>query len=299
MFYFNELMGSLQAHEARLNRTMEQIEEKVLWMKGKIPNSQQSGNRYEESEQVSVRGRGSGSFRGQGMRGRGRGCSIEEWRRQPIQCYYCKRYGHVKANCWKKANQVNYAEEADEGYGEEIKLFMEKDGTTQEMESLWFLDNGCSNHMTDIYSLFKDIDDTYRMKVRLGDDKQMQVEGKGIVAIDNAKENIKLISNVLFVPSISHNLLSVVQLMQSGMSVLFENNSCLIGDTKTSHVIAEINMTKNKLFSMEISNLESYAMVVKEKETSKLWHMRHGHLNEKIKSRTSTTKRNGAGLATN
>ena len=63
--------------------------------------------------------------------------------------------------------------------------------------------------------------------------------------------------------------------------MLFENNSCLIKNTKTSHVIFEINLTKNKLFPVEISNLESYARVVKEKETSKLWHIRYGHLNEK------------------
>ena len=45
---------------------------------------------------------------------------------------------------------------------------MAKYETTQEMES------GCSNHMTGIRLFFKDIDDTNRMKVRLGDDKQMQ-----------------------------------------------------------------------------------------------------------------------------
>ena len=47
---------------------------------------------------------------------------------------------------------------------------MTKDETAQEMESIW-LDSGCSNHMKGIHSLFKDINDTYRMKVRLGDHK--------------------------------------------------------------------------------------------------------------------------------
>ena len=40
-------------------------------------------------------------------------------------------------------------------------------------KDVWFLNSGCSNHMTGIHFLFKDLDKTYKVKVRLGDDKQM------------------------------------------------------------------------------------------------------------------------------
>ena len=88
----------------------------------------------ENSKHVSNggRGRGRGGFHGRGCgRGRGRGHfdgqerqsqerqSFSEQRRNKssVQCYNCKKFGHVKANCW---NQASYVEEESQ----ESKLFM-------------------------------------------------------------------------------------------------------------------------------------------------------------------------------
>lgn len=38
-FYLDELMDSLQAHEARLNRSAEKLEEKTFQVKGEASNS--------------------------------------------------------------------------------------------------------------------------------------------------------------------------------------------------------------------------------------------------------------------
>ena len=38
-------------------------------------------------------------------------------------------------------------------------------------------------------------------------------------------------------------------------------------------------MTPNKLFPLEVSNVESHALVVKEANDSRLWHLWYGHLN--------------------
>ena len=40
-------------------------------------------------------------------------------------------------------------------------------------------------------------------------------------------------------------------------------------------------MTRNKLFPLEISSIESHAHVVKENKESRLWHLYYGHLNVK------------------
>lgn len=56
-----------------------------------------------------------------------------------------------------------------------------------------FLDSGCSNHMTVIKSLFKQLNKSYNIKVGLCDDKQVQVEGRGIVAINKSSGDVKLI----------------------------------------------------------------------------------------------------------
>lgn len=84
-----------------------------------------------------------------------------------------------------------------------------------------------------------------------------------------------------FVPSLSQNLLSVGQLMGNRFSVLFEDDSCVIKDRKTNQMIMKVIMTRNKLFPLELSNFEIHALMVKEKEESKLWHMRFATLVKK------------------
>jgi len=81
IFSFDELMGSLQAHEARINRSVEQVDEKAFHIKGEASTQNEVANRLDEPEQFTQRGRGRGGYRGQG---RGR--------RQFVQCHHCKRY---------------------------------------------------------------------------------------------------------------------------------------------------------------------------------------------------------------
>ncbi|GKC48886.1 hypothetical protein Tco_1071631 [Tanacetum coccineum] len=57
-FSFDELMGSLQAHEVRINRSFTKEEEKVFQTKGQSDSSSQRG-----------RGRGRGGFQGRGLLG--------------------------------------------------------------------------------------------------------------------------------------------------------------------------------------------------------------------------------------
>lgn len=140
----------------------------------------------------------------------------ECWKNRSVQqneetdipyCNYCKKYGHVHDQCWHKNRQANYVEEQEQ----EANLCMVYQEDTKSTNDIWFLDSGCSNHMTLSKTLFKELDESYKIKVRLGDDKQMQVEGKGkgTVAVKDVHGNVKLLCNVYFIPDLTQNLLSV------------------------------------------------------------------------------------------
>lgn len=101
------------------------------------------------------------------------------------------------------------------------------------INSVWFLDSGCSNHMFDTKSLFKELDESHRSEVRLGDDNQMQVKGKGTIAIKTSPGDVKLLHDMQYAPNLAHNLLSVGWLMDGGYSILFDNNSCFVKDKKS------------------------------------------------------------------
>ncbi|TYK12002.1 UBN2 domain-containing protein [Cucumis melo var. makuwa] len=107
-FTFIELMGSLQAHESRINRSMERNEEKAFQVKDVVL-------KYNDSDRVTTRGRGRGGYRGRGC-GIEKGCNQNEEQRQfgvqssnkaNIQCYHFKKFGHVKADCWYKNQRAN------------------------------------------------------------------------------------------------------------------------------------------------------------------------------------------------
>ncbi|GAV92222.1 hypothetical protein CFOL_v3_35603 [Cephalotus follicularis] len=87
--------------------------------------------------------------------------------------------GHIAANCWFKTNQADFVEE-DLAYEnkEESKLFMAYFDSTDDKSSVWFVDSGCSNHMSGTRSVFKELDETQKRQIRLGDNKSIQVEGR-------------------------------------------------------------------------------------------------------------------------
>ena len=85
---------------------------------------------------------------------------------------------------------------------------------------IWFLDSGCSNHMTGNRDIFESLDTSVKSKVKLGNDNIVEVSGKGtIIVMKNLGK--KSIPIVYFVPNFKHNLLRVGQLTQIGYIVLF------------------------------------------------------------------------------
>ena len=187
----DELMGSLQAHESRINRSSDRNEEKALQVK------ETANNEGNERENIRLVGRshGRGGFRNfhGGRHNRDRWRNDEQSNiRKVLQCYHCRRYGNTKADCCYKDQQMNFAAENEK---EEEKLFMACIDINPKEGDLWFVDSRCSNHMTDIKSLFQELDDTQRLKVQLGNIKEIQVEEKDTVKVKTNHGKIKLLDN--------------------------------------------------------------------------------------------------------
>jgi len=70
------------------------------------------------------------------------------------------------------------------------------------------MDNGCTNHMTHDQELFRELNKSQVSKVRIGNGDLITVEKKGTVAIESCA-GTKLLYDVLYVPDIHQNLLSV------------------------------------------------------------------------------------------
>ena len=125
----------------------------------------------------------------------------------------------------------------------------------QNISGVWFVDSGCSNHMTGAKSMFRELDEKQRKKVQLGNTKEMQVEGKGKVIVDTSRDKVKVLDNVQFVPDLGYNFLSVGQLMIDGHSLWFDDDACVITNKKSGKKV-RITMTPNKMFPLGVSNMD-------------------------------------------
>ena len=76
--------------------------------------------------------------------------------------------------------------------------------------SHWVIDSGCTQHMTGDPRMFTSLDEEVdgQERITFGDNSKGKVKGLGKVSISNDHS----ISNVLYVASLSFNLLSVGQL---------------------------------------------------------------------------------------
>ncbi|RVW19653.1 hypothetical protein CK203_106225 [Vitis vinifera] len=99
-----------------------------------------------------------------------------------------------------------------------------------------------------------------------------------MVAIES-QTGLKLIYDVLFVPDIDQNLLSVGQLVEQGFKVYFEDRNCIIKDVKGKEVF-NIKM-KGKSFALNLLE-DEHAAVLQQDSTTMLWHRRLGHFHHDV-----------------
>ena len=291
-----QLEGSLQAFEERHVKKSEAVEKLLkLQLKEKEENKE-----HERSQENSGRGRGRGRGRGYGRgrgwtpnnqyggnserggsshRGRGRGRQ-QRSDKSKFQCYNCQKFGHFAKDCWSPKSKVeekaNFAEGEDE---ERNVLLLAHNGESQESEHTWYLDTGASNHMCGRKKLFEKLDETVRGKVSFGDNSQIPVMGKGDIQFRARDGSNQVISNVYFVPKMTSNILSLGQLLERGYEIAMVDCGKMLIKDQRGIIIAKVNMSKNRMFTLNIRSDVARCLKTCLKDPSWLWHHRLGHLN--------------------
>ncbi|RVW50135.1 Retrovirus-related Pol polyprotein from transposon RE1 [Vitis vinifera] len=193
------------------------------------------------------------------------------WWRPDVKCRKCGQIGHMERIC--KSQQHEEAKASIEQHQEE-QLFVATCFTTSNSSSdSWLIDSGCTNHMTNDQELFKELDKTIISKVKIGNGEFISVKGKGTVAIESLT-GLKYITDVLYVPDIDQNLLSVGQLIEKGFKVIFEDKWCMIKDAKGRDVF-KVKM-RAKSFALNLMEDEQIAFS-STVSNAELWHRRLGH----------------------
>lgn len=155
--------------------------------------------------------------------------------------------------------------------------------TTKETESstnTWYLDTGCSTHMSSHKDWFVQLDESVKSKVKFVDDSTMDATGLGRVLIKRKDGNPSYITDVLFVPGMKSNLLSVGQLLEKGYVMNLKDKMMKVCDPK-GRLVLKAPLSKNRTFQVPIQILEHKWLATSVSKNEWLWHHRYGHLNFK------------------
>lgn len=140
-----------------------------------------------------------------------------------IICHYCKKSGHIKSKCFKLKKVMANPEEKS----------LVAAAFVAKSQDDWLVDSGCSAHMCNNKDLFSELMDCNNV-ISIANDEKLECLGKGTIRI-NAGNVVRNITNVLYVPKLSHNLLSVSCLTQKGFIVLFNDQGCFIHDKSSEN----------------------------------------------------------------
>ncbi|KNA05415.1 hypothetical protein SOVF_190600, partial [Spinacia oleracea] len=147
------------------------------------------------------------------------------------------------------------------------------------LSTRWLIDSGCSNHMSGNRSMFSTLTDATHSPVGLPNGKQVMATKEGTVILS---ENLTL-SNVLYVPDLKCNLISVSQLLvNSHCNVTFTNKLCVIQDRNSRTLIGAGEQSDEVYWFKPQQPVHAYQTTVLGKH--ELWHRRLGHPSRKVVS---------------
>jgi hypothetical protein len=140
----------------------------------------------------------------------------------------------------------------------------------------WVLDSGFSQHMSSNYSMFTSLGDLGdHDHATYGDNTRGRVAGLGKIVIIKDFS----ISNILYVESLSFNLLSVAQLCDFGLMCTFDKYGVIVFHEKDKSLMFKC-FRYGHIYLMDFFKKEAISMTCLFSKTSLwwLWHRRIAHI---------------------
>ncbi|KAI3685310.1 hypothetical protein L6452_34552 [Arctium lappa] len=145
----------------------------------------------------------------------------------------------------------------------------------QRTRHMWYLDSGCSKHMTGQKSMLSNFTDKYYGTVRIGNDQFSPILGYGDV-----HENL-MIKKVSYVEGLGHNLFSYGQFCDKDLEVNFKAKTCSVRTEEGKELL--VGTRKSNLYTINLSKVQAdnqVCLLLKASmQQSWLWHRRLSHLN--------------------
>ncbi|TXG55646.1 hypothetical protein EZV62_020902 [Acer yangbiense] len=217
------------------------------------PNTNKTSNQ-QNLNQGGNRAPNRGGFRGGGGRFRGRGGRNNNSR---PTCQVCGKFGHSASVCYFRYddNYMGSVPTANSN-ANSPSVFVATPETVD--DTTWYADSGATNHVTnDAGNL--DLKSNYRgdESLMVGNGKQLDISHVGLKSLPSLTKHSIILKQVLHVPEIRKNLLSVSRLVNDNdVFIEFHANCCFVKDKLTRMEVLRGRL-KNGLYQLEIPTTKS------------------------------------------
>lgn len=181
-----------------------------------------------------------------------------------IQCFRCDKYGHIARDCPTRKKGRQHASivdvdpephQRDKDIKDEAFFFISSLlGTVPTDSNIWLIDSGASKHMTGYREHLIDlVEKESCLHVVLGDNARYTVKGVGSSTFQLDSDIPLQLSEVLYVPGMKRNLVSVSALEDKGYKVTFSEGKVLAWH-KNSHMDSAgvIVVRENSLYRLTV-----------------------------------------------
>lgn len=198
-------------------------------------------------------------------------------------CYYCGKPGHFAEECrqkaWDMQRQGGGRPPQHSQYGAiALSASTEADMAYSSSSTRWVLDTGASRHMTADASLLSNMRPTADdITITFGNGSTGKAVATGEVFLATSNATFQL-TDVLYIPQATENLISVRQATQRGLDFKFSADHCEI--SRDGRRLATAPSMGESIYYMTgwSKRLDNSALTARSKETAQLWHERFGHL---------------------
>ncbi|MCO5602817.1 hypothetical protein L7F22_056956 [Adiantum nelumboides] len=148
---------------------------------------------------------------------------------------------------------------------------------------IWYFDSGASRHITSRKDLFCSLDAAPTgKKVTCANNASYPIKGVGKILITISDGSDLCLPDVLYVPGIKKNWLSVSSLAKNGLRVIFEDDRCIVRDRENGYSLITIGTLENGLFVLDRYEKQIQVCIAETKtqamQDAELWHARFGHV---------------------
>lgn len=189
------------------------------------------------------------------------------------RCYNCNGYGHLAKYCTGKGKRESHKQENS-------SFAAAFSATAGEIKKQWYVDSGASMHMCGNKEWMYNLRAPSVKSITVANSEPLSVEGTGEINLNILQGGTIQLKNVLYVPGLAANLMSVSTITKSGYRVIFNEKGCNINDANGKFICsATLN---NKLYVLDMQSKEETVHLASSLVSSnniRLWHLRMAHLN--------------------